>query len=322
MHDDTGKFTSLREALAAANHLVEAHFENALAAQSGRARAEVIGSLNQAARRLQASGSVEEWSRTLQEFSGAYSSRAEVFAVTPEGLVYGSHPPVVVSAAPAFQSAIESKDTVVAVATPGELSPAIFAALGSATGNAVPKKIYLFPIWTRQKALAVLYAEGGETGVDVSALELLTALAAASRESIPDEAPKSLPVANLITIAGAAPPAPRPPQDTPSWEDLPRSEQEHHLRAQRFARTRVAEMVLHKNSELRLGRTTNNLYGVLKEEIENGREAFRKEFIETCPSMVDYFHLELQRTLAKNNAGALGAGYPGPLPVGSGAGSR
>ena len=63
-----------------------------------------------------------------------------------------------------------------------------------------------------------------------------------------------------------------------------------------------AEMLLHKARQVRDGRETNNLYGALKEEIEAGREAFRREFIETCPSMVDYFHLELQRTLAKDNA--------------------
>ena len=58
---------------------------------------------------------------------------------------------------------------------------------------------------------------------------------------------------------------------------------------------------------------------MLKEEIEAGREAFRREFIESCPSMVDYFHLELQRTLAKGNTRALGSDYPGPLPVGTSA---
>ena len=76
-----------------------------------------------------------------------------------------------------------------------------------------------------------------------------------------------------------------------------------------------------RRGSVRDGRGTNNLYRVLKEEIEAGREAFRKEFVETCPSMVDYFHLELQRTLAKDNAGALGPDYPGPLPVGAGAGA-
>ena len=101
------------------------------------------------------------------------------------------------------------------------------------------------------------------------------------------------------------------------WAELPRSEQELHLKAQRFARTRVAEMLLHKVRQVHAGRDTSNLYGMLREEIEAGREAFRREFIETCPSMVDYFHLELQRTLAKDSTEGLGPDYPGPLPVGA-----
>ena len=124
------------------------------------------------------------------------------------------------------------------------------------------------------------------------------------------------PPADLVRIAGATTPA-----ASPAWTELPKSEQEQHLRAQRFARTRVAELLLHKARHVRDGRGTHNLYGVLKEEIEAGREAFRKEFVETCPSMVDYFHLELQRTLAKDDARALGPDYPGPLRVGAGAGA-
>jgi hypothetical protein len=76
-------------------------------------------------------------------------------------------------------------------------------------------------------------------------------------------------------------------------------------------------MLLHKVRQVHAGRSGSNLYGMLKEEIDSGREAFRREFIETCPSMVDYLHLELQRTLAKDDALALGPDYPGPLPVGA-----
>jgi hypothetical protein len=206
---------------------------------------------------------------------------------------------------------VESKDTVIAVGTPRELSQTISAILGDASS----KKVYLFPIVVRQNAVAVLYAEPGERAVDVSALELLTGLAAASIASTETVVVKA-PAPDLVRITGSPSSSPGP-----AWTELPKTEQEQHLRAQRFARTRMAELLLHKARQVRDGRATHNLYGVLKEEIEAGREAFRREFIETCPSMVDYFHLELQRTLAKDNTGALGPNYPGPLPVGAGAGS-
>ena len=81
-----------------------------------------------------------------------------MFAVTPKGLSIGEHPPVPLTSAPAFGSAVESKDTVVAVGTSRELSQTIVGDLGDASD----KKIYLFPIVTRQNVVAVLYAEPGE----------------------------------------------------------------------------------------------------------------------------------------------------------------
>jgi hypothetical protein len=213
--------------------------------------------------------------------------------------------------APAFSSAVESKDTVVAVGTPRELSQTVSSILGDASD----KKVYLFPVVIRQNAIAVLYAEpSADSPIDVSALELLTSVAAASIEATETVVVKP-PSVDLIRIAGAT----TTPSVTPAWTDLAKPEQEQHLRAQRFARTRVAELLLHKSRQVRNGRATNDLYGALKEEIEAGREAFRREFIETCPSMVDYFHLELQRTLAKDSTQGLGPDYPGPLPVGASA---
>jgi hypothetical protein len=156
-----------------------------------------------------------------------------------------------------------------------------------------------------------MYAEAGDGGVNVGALELLAFLAAASINATETVVVKT-PSSELIRIGGASSPA-----AGPVWTELPRAEQELHLRAQRFARTRVAEMLLHKVRQVHAGRSGSNLYGMLKEEIDSGREAFRREFIETCPSMVDYLHLELQRTLAKDDALALGPDYPGPLPVGA-----
>ncbi|HYI97223.1 MAG TPA: hypothetical protein VEX68_27030 [Bryobacteraceae bacterium] len=287
-------------------------FEGVTANRLRTCRSEVTEALNQTARRLRSSESKEEWIRTLLEAASPFCAKSAMFSVTSKGLSMGGHPEVPLASAPAFGSAVESKDTVVAVGTPRELSQTISSLLGDAS----TKKIYLFPVVVRQNAVAVLYAEPGDgVPVDVSALELLTSIAAASIEATETVVVKS-PSADLIRISGTAPASP-----APTWTDLAKPEQERHLRAQRFARNRVAEMLLHRVRQVRNGRESNNLYGALKEEIEAGREAFRREFIESCPSMVDYFHLELQRTLAKGNSRALGSDYPGPQPVGTSAGT-
>ena len=274
-----------------------------------RCRKEATDGLNETARRLRGAETRDEWIRTLIEAASPHCGRATLFAVTPKGLSLGQHPPIPVASAPAFGSAIESKDTVVAVGTSRELSQAV----SSIVGDTSAKKVYLFPVVVRQNVVAVLYADGGDGDqpVDVGALELLAFLAAASIDATESVVVKT-PATDLVRISGASNPA-----AGPVWTELPRTEQELHLRAQRFARTRVAEMLLHKVRQVHAGRETKNLYGMLKEEIEAGREAFRREFIDACPSMVDYFHLELQRTLAKDDVIALGPDYPGPLPVGA-----
>jgi hypothetical protein len=286
------------------------------AVQSGiaQSRLEVTAGLNETARRLRAAETRAEWIRTFTEAASRYCRRVAVLAVTSKGLSLGEHPEVPVASAPAFATAIESLDTVVAVGSPRELSQTLSSVLGDASAQ----KVYLFPVVVRHKAVAVVYAEPGDTAVDVGALELLTAIAAASIEASQTVVVSS-PGADLVRISAAAAAA---PVSGPSWADLPKQEQELHLRAQRFARTRVAEMLLHRVRQVRAGRDAKNLYDVLREEIDAAREAFRQEFIETCPSMVDYLHLEMQRTLAKDDAGALGDSYPGPLAAGAASAGR
>jgi hypothetical protein len=99
----------------------------------------------------------------------------------------------------------------------------------------------------------------------------------------------------------------------PAWADLPASEQEAHLRAQRFARVQVAEIRLYQSPAVKQGRATQSLYRLLQDHIERAREAYREQFLKDCPSMVDYFHVELVRTLANDDASLLGTEYPGPL---------
>jgi len=93
---------------------------------------------------------------------------------------------------------------------------------------------------------------------------------------------------------------------------MTREEQELHAKAQRFARVRVAEMRLYQAQAVREGREQARLYSALKGEMDRGRAQFKHEFM-SVTSMLDYFHLELVRTLANDDASLLGEDYPGPL---------
>jgi len=149
----------------------------------------------------------------------------------------------------------------------------------------------------------MLYCWGA---VQVAALELLAQAASAVWRALP------VPPPQLVNIAMADPP---PAEATPAaaWEELPPAEQKIHLRAQRFARVQAAEMRLYHADVVQVGRSRRDLYEALRQPIDDAREAFRTRFFAGCPSMVDYLHLELTRTLANDDPDLLGSAYPGPL---------
>jgi hypothetical protein len=70
---------------------------------------------------------------------------------------------------------------------------------------------------------------------------------------------------------------------------------------------------LHESPAVQSGRARRDLYGALRRKIDDARAAFQDRFFKACPSMVDYLHLELVRTLAQDDAELLGKDYPGPL---------
>jgi len=284
------------------------------------AQREMTAQLNQTARRLEQAESREVWIRTLLEATDGFCSRSALFAITGRNLRYeggkgiGEEGDVLeadfpLAAAPAFQSAADSLDTVVALGTRGELSSTVADFLGDTS----TKKVYLFPLLVRQKAVAILYAEPGYEAdvepVDVSALELLTLLAANSIEVTEEVTvqPRSDVNTGLIRISGIDEPraqllAGAPPQD-----------EQAHVRARRFARTNTAQMLLYKAQQVRSGRAAGDLYNALRDDIDAGRKAFRQQFLATCSSMVDYYHQELVERLANHDSSLLGPHYPGPL---------
>jgi hypothetical protein len=115
-------------------------------------------------------------------------------------------------------------------------------------------------------------------------------------------------LAGLTVITPASQPSRRP-----AWEALESSERRVHLRAQQFARTEVARIRLNRSAAVKEGRSRADLYTVLQDEIDAMRDAFREKFLAAAPTMVDYLHLELLRTLANDDPAILGAAYPGPL---------
>src|SRR5439155_1068706 len=98
-----------------------------------------------------------------------------------------------------------------------------------------------------------------------------------------------------------------------AWDRLSPDEQQIHFRAQRFARVQAAEMRLFEPDTVQNGRSSRNLYDLLREPIDRARETFRQRFFAHCPTMVDYLHLELVQTLANDDPEALGKDYPGPM---------
>jgi hypothetical protein len=85
------------------------------------------------------------------------------------------------------------------------------------------------------------------------------------------------------------------------------------LRAQRFARVKVAEIQLYHAPAVKAGRAARDLYAMLQPQIDAARSAFQEMFLTQGCKITDYFHGELVRTLANEDSTLLGPTYPGPM---------
>jgi hypothetical protein len=285
---------------------------------SEAARRELIQKLNRSARRLRGFEDQRQWGNTLVDATRGFCGRAALFLVRDHKLHLETTrnfddadlaAAVPLDDAPAFATAIETRDTLVAMRSSSELSGPIATYVGEGD-----PKVYLFPVVARQDVPAVLFVDSGE--VDVDALELLAAMAGAVLE--PRQPARVLaaaaPADGLVTITAPAPgPAPSQKPEILSWFSLSREDKELHLRAQRYARVQVAEIRLYQSEKVKNGRAAHDLYTSLQAEIDSAREAFRRDFLNASDSMVDYLHLELVRTLANDDAEVLGRNYPGPM---------
>ena len=272
---------------------------------TGAQASETADRLNRAVRLIRQAGGLEELAATLLDAAGAFAESVALFRLDGDvarGEGSRGTPPeidvcvaeVSLAEAPALAAAVESRDPVVAVTTPAEVS----ARLVDLWGHPADGRAFIFPLAARERVVALLYAWGA---VECAALEL-AAQVAADRWSVfsPPAA------AGLVAIAPA-------PENASAWDRMSAEEKRIHLGAQRFARVRVAEMRLYHAAEVRAGRSRRAVYDALREPIDAARETFRASYFAPCPSMVDYLHLEMVRTLANDEPELLGENYPGIL---------
>ena len=209
--------------------------------------------------------------------------------------------------APAIVAAVETRDRVVALATPGEISSLLAGVLGVGSGEG---KAYLFPIVSRHTVVAMLVAsEGASVSVVTAQIELLCE-AAGMRLEAAEQIAKGDTASKDISGTQAA------RVSTSTWESLTPEDQKLHMQAQRMARVRAAQIRLGHSRELQNGTAASDVYAALRQPIDVARAEFRDAFLVKSPTMVDYLHLEVLRSLASDDDRLLGAGYPGPMQAG------
>ncbi len=268
--------------------------------------------LNQGLRRLRQAETVFESAALLVELATPFSTRcavvvfrdgmAEVLAAHRMGTLPLEFVP---NTAAAFQAAIESGDPVVALGTAPEISDALAERLDQEQ----EERIHLFPLSVRGAVQGVLMASGA---AEAAALELLANVAGLRWEVLTPIA--AVPRKDLVSIAGAATAVRSEASRTvAAWGDLTPDLQALHLRAQRFARLRVAEMRLANEAALRRGFEQSDIYQALRGPIDRAREEFRREYLSKSPTMVDYLYLGMLRGFAGDQEQRFGAAFPGPL---------
>lgn len=277
-----------------------------------RARRETAEQLNQAARRMRQAADIEELAVTLADAAGRFAEHAAVLRVEGDALqglrARGVEDDAAerfqslrfpLASAPALRSAMDSRDPVTAAPSASEIS----AEMMEWAGHGADARVSVFPLVAGERVPALLYCWGA---VQTAAAELLAELAAGVWTAAEPPPPEPAP---LVQIAAA--PEPEPKRNR--WDELSASEQRVHLRAQRFARVRVSEMRLREGQAVQAGRAKRDIYGALRGSIDAARAEFQTTFFADCPSMVDYLHVELLRSLANDDAELLGNDYPGPL---------
>jgi hypothetical protein len=284
------------------------------------ARRSQAESLNQIIRRLRRAASSEQVLETLGRSCAEYAEKLVVLVFENNHArsicTYGPGPEELsfdTDAAPAIVSAIDSRDPVTALAAESEISVPLAEALGLQNQLNPDERVYLFPVIGRHSVLALLAATGVKLPAPIELLceasgmriDAIPAVSASPDASSPAEPPA------LVQLAPGVPASET--SASRSWDELSAEDQKLHLQAQRMARVRVAEMRLYHENELASGAASKNIYQALQKEIDAARDQFLHTFLAKSPTMVDYLHLEILRSLASDDDRLLGDGYPGPM---------
>lgn len=302
----------------AVDQRVRAEIEPAVKETLLGTRQHLLGNLGDALQRLRAVETEEQWCEALVDSTAPFCDRALLFSVgnrtvrllDGRGVENLPNPKgfegvVDVDQAPAFVQVIKSGEPKMFPREATEFSEPLMSYLGPSSREAL-----LAPISTRTRLIALLYADSDHDPIDRDALQFLCSLGAATLEGhLASAEPQRPGKPSSVTSGRTA----RAAMSAPSWSALTKEEQDLHLKAQRAARVVIAEIRLYQSQAVKTGRAQKNLYGALKKEIDAGRAKFREDFLEKSPTMVDYLHIELLRTLANEDASMLGPEYPGPM---------
>jgi hypothetical protein len=207
-------------------------------------------------------------------------------------------------------------------------------------GSPEEDQCVLLPLLLKEKAAALIYADGGAgSRMDRPALDLLVVSTgiwlevSAQRKVVTKETPvDAVPAADKAPVARAAaaqaapsfsdPFAAHAPLHSPSGAPTAASgeagpsavadsspEASIHQKAQRFARLLVDEIKLYNQAKVMEGRANKDLYDRLREDIDKSRASYHKRFGNTPAASGDYFNLEIIRSLAEDDVSLLGSNF-------------
>ena len=174
----------------------------------------IIGSLNRASRRIRFQAEDDDWASAVLDGALVFSTLAALFRVDGDNLylerarVAGGSAElpadvqVSLVSAPAFHTAVESRDPIIALASPHEISEPVAQKLGLATGV----RIALLPLVVGSKVAGVLLAAGGSEPFLLDGLELVATLTGSVLEGRMAQAGApgnaGLNITELVTIRG------------------------------------------------------------------------------------------------------------------------
>ena len=184
----------------------------------------------------------------------------------------------------------------------------------------------VLPLVVKDKAAALIYADGGEAdgAFDASALSVLTRFAAlcletgtrkgdsglATAQEYESAPPMMASAAASAAMPAAAPVAPLPAAAPAAQAFSSADDADLHKKAKRFAKLLVEEIMLYNQAKVAQGKKNQDLYTRLRDDIEKSRATYDKRYGESAAASADYFNQELIRILADNDVSLMGDGFP------------